>query len=88
MEPTATAASSFDGVGQDIQARERLMVCMQDLIRGLGQANADLARELEKRRSILQDAESGPEVMAEKEALLVACGPAGIMSLPGTNGHG
>jgi two-component system, cell cycle sensor histidine kinase and response regulator CckA len=90
VESAASSRLPMDPVPTEIAARERLMSCMQELARDLGQANKDLEREL-ARRSRLSRAVSRslppPVEQGEFESLLLASGSLGLMSLPpGGNG--
>ena len=66
------------------------MACMQDLIKGLGQANSDLAHELGVRRKINRELvdefqhEGNNEAAAngEDESFIITCGQNAILSLP------
>lgn len=90
MESSASSRLPPDPVPTEIAARERLMSCMQELVRDLGRANKELEREL-ARRSRLSRAVSRtlpPAVeQGEFDSLMLASGSLGLMSLPaGGNG--
>ncbi len=65
----------------EIDARARLMACMQDLIKGLGQANLDLAHQLGVRRQLAAELDDG-EPSRENESLVITCGQNAVLSLP------
>jgi len=69
----------------EIEARERLMSCMQALVRDLGQANAELARELARRRRLSRAVSRempSPIPGEEFDSLMIASGSLGLLSLP------
>lgn len=79
---------------KDIEARTRLMECMQDLIKGLGQANSDLAHELGVRRRMAGQlvgeraarANANSDAAgAEDECIAVTFGESTLLSLPNSN---
>jgi len=65
----------------EIDARARLIACMQDLIKGLGQANSDLAHELDIRRQMSGAPDDGHS-LPENESLVITCGQNAVLSLP------
>ena len=90
MEPASASRVLSGEVPSEIQVRERLMSCMQALVRDLGQANSDLARELARRRRLSRAVSktlSVPAGGSEFETLLIASGSLSLLSLP-VNGHG
>jgi hypothetical protein len=57
------------------------MAFMQDLIKGLGQANSKLAHELEERRRLEDELTDGPPI-TDNESLVITCGGNAVLSLP------
>ena len=91
MEAPAASRVRPEDLPPEIQARQRLMLCMHELIRDLGQANADLVRELDRRQRMTRKlARELPEPVSPDETgtLLVASGQWSIMNVAEVPPHG
>ncbi len=85
MEPVPSSHPPSEAVASEVAARERMMSCMQALIRDLGQANSHLEHELARRRRLARAVSRELPSTAggrEFESLMIASGSLGLLSLP------